>query len=208
MPTGFVPALPSSPPGITAAPRSVGRWAWAGDGHGGQGVGASVGSSTWVCPFKWSCLLSGFGTQPLSCLRLQRQRIKGLFYLNETLSPTSRWMVDSRVLNARVPVDSGVLASLLDSPSLLRVLHRAGEGCCWVEVPSQERRYGGTDGMVFGCGMASRLSLRPVSFPHCHHAAPRHPTATLLLGALGAICDWVGMWQCCCQPEDCGCGQE
>lgn len=94
-------------------------------------MGASVGSSAWVCPFKRSCLLSGFGTQPLSCLRLQRQRIKGLFYRNETLSPTSRWMVDSRVLNARVPVDSEVLASLLDSPSLLGVLHRAGEGCWW-----------------------------------------------------------------------------
>lgn len=112
-------------------------------------MGASVGSSAWVCPFKRSCLLSGFGTQPLSCLRLQRQRIKGLFYLNETLSPTSRWMVDSRVLNARVPVDSEVLASLLDSPSLLGVLHRAGEGCwwemgaAWVEVPSQGRGWGG-----------------------------------------------------------------
>lgn len=96
VPAGFVPALPSSPPGTgKGQPR-------------GQGMGASVGSSAWVCPFKWSCLLSSFGTQPLSCLRLQRQRIKGLFYLNETLSPTSWWMVDSRVL-----LDSGVLASLL-----------------------------------------------------------------------------------------------
>lgn len=176
MPTGFVPALPSSPPGITAAPRSVGRWAWAGDGHGGQGVGASVGSSAWVCPFKWSCLLSGFGTQPLSCLRLQRQRIKGLFYLNETLSPTSRWMVDSRVLNARVPVDSGVLASLLDSPSLLRVLHRAGEECCWVEVPREEIWGHRWDGVWMWDGFKAELetrifpSLPPCSTqtPHCH----------------------------------------
>lgn len=114
----------ASPAGIAAAPHSVGRWARAGDGRGGQGMGASVGSSAWVCPFKWSCLLSGFGTQPLSCLRLQRQRIKGLFYLNETLSPASRWMVDSRVLNARVPVDSGVLDS------------------CW----------GGSTGLVRGAG--------------------------------------------------------
>lgn len=78
----------------------------------------SAGGFAWVCPFKRSCLLSGFGTQPLSCLRLQRQRIKGLFYLNETLSPVSRW----------VPVDAEVLASPLDSPSLPGVLLRAEEG--------------------------------------------------------------------------------
>lgn len=63
--------------------------------RGAEGTGVNAGGSAWACPFKRSCLLSGFGTQPLSCLRLQRQRIKGLFYLNETLSPTSRclWML-------------------------------------------------------------------------------------------------------------------
>lgn len=86
------------------------RWERAGGERGAQGTGAGdgrdvgcggviaggpkgrggAGGTAWACPFKRRCLLSSFGTQPLSCLRLQRRRIKGLFHLNETLSPTSR----------------------------------------------------------------------------------------------------------------------
>lgn len=86
------------------------RWERAGGERGAQGMGAGdgrdvgcggvaaggpkgrggAGGTAWACPFKRRCLLSSFGTQPLSCLRLQRRRIKGLFHLNETLSPTSR----------------------------------------------------------------------------------------------------------------------
>ena len=142
--------------------------------RGAEGMGASAGGSAWACPFKGSCLLSSFGTQPLSCLRLQRQRIKGLFYLNETLSPTS-----------------SVLASLLDSPSLPGVLRRA-EGGCWVprqgvlvgdgwwemgaawgEVPGQEQGRGSASGLAVGWGMALRPSRRAVSLPRCHRAAHR-----------------------------------
>lgn len=88
-------------------------WGWV---RGAEGMGASAGGSAWVCPFKRRCLFSSFGTQPLSCLRLQRQRIKGLFYLNETLSPAS-------------PVDAGA-GIPLDSASMPGVHHRA-EGVCW-----------------------------------------------------------------------------
>lgn len=90
--------------------------------RGAEGMGTSAGGSAWVCPFKQRCLLSSFGTQPLSCLRLQRQRIKGLFYLNETLSPAS-------------PVDAGA-GIPLDSPSMPGLRGGTGvgvlvrDGCC------------------------------------------------------------------------------
>lgn len=104
------------------------RWERAGGERGAQGTGAGdgrdvgcggviaggpkgrggAGGTAWACPFKRRCLLSSFGTQPLSCLRLQRRRIKGLFHLNETLSPTSR--------GAASPTASS------SSPSLLGVL--------------------------------------------------------------------------------------
>lgn len=77
--------------------RGTGR-AWGAGGwlRGTEGTRGGAGGTAWACPFKRRCLLSGFGTQPLSCLRLQRRRIKGLFHLSETLSPASRGAASPR----------------------------------------------------------------------------------------------------------------
>jgi len=161
VPAGFVPALPSSPPRDRGSPTlglgkgAVGRWVRAGHGCGGaEGMGASAGGSAWVCPFKWSCLLSSFGTQPLSCLRLQRQRIKGLFYLNETLSPTSRWIPGCRWMpwcwrpSWTCPPCRGCSAGLGGGCWVPGRGVLVGDGCCLGgEVPGPEQEHGSTDGL-------------------------------------------------------------
>lgn len=135
--------------------RDVGRGGAAAGGPKGRG---GAGGTAWACPFKRRCLLSGFGTQPLSCLRLQRRRIKGLFHLNETLSPTSR--------GAASPTASSSSSS---SPSLPGVLGSCP--CLCPEAPGDVPAPGvpvlGTAGdSVVPEGAGSGASPTPSPCPH------------------------------------------
>lgn len=102
-----------------------------------------------------------------------------------------------------MPVDAGVLASLRGSPSLPGGFHRAvgGAGAIVVGVSGRwvlcgERCLAESGDVAAAMGWwLDRDGFEAVSFPHCHHIAPRrHP-----MGALGASSD---------SDRGCGCRQE